>query len=187
VDGDSLRITYHDGFGPPAYAWARSGSNLVLSAPGQGSMVYTPQDALPGCADYDFEMGIPVGIWQQTAPAIFEYTLEFAANGDFGRTYAHFEQDWCFDETGTWTATADTLYLHYSDATELLAYERYGVSLRVTFSDGNWTTLYMVDDMPTCADYGMGGSPLFPDQTRKPLFNAAPLSPARSTSAFREH
>jgi hypothetical protein len=186
LDGDSLRVDYLDGDGPPAFHWSISGINLVLRAPGHMNMVFNRVASMPDCGDYGFEDGPPVGVWQQSEPEFFEYTLEFAATSDFGLTYAHFADEWCFEEAGTWTATADTLHILFETWQEDLAYVRTGNALHITFPDGFSTLLTRTEGMPTCADYGMGGSPPARDPRDQSLSRSATDPPAfRGGSAFR--
>jgi hypothetical protein len=187
MDGDTLRVDYIDGNGPPAYRVTTSGINLILSAPGHPSMVFTRVAEMPDCADYGFETGPPVGIWQQSVPDLFEYSLEFAGSGDFGRTYAHFVDEWCYESSGSWTASADSLFIQYDNGQETLAYERVGNGLEITFDDGNSSFLTLTDTMPLCADYGLGGSPPAGKNTPRALQGAEPGTAPTIRSPYRAH
>jgi len=184
-DGDSLRVEYVNGNGPPAFHVSVSGGNLVMRTPADGDMVYSPVDAMPDCEDYGFETGVPVGIWQDSQPGTLEYTLEFAAGGDFNRTYAYFVDSWCFEESGTWTATADSLHIQFPGSVESLAYARLGNALTITFSDGNAVTLLLTGTMPSCADYGLEGSPPAPGRDDPPLLKSGRERPFHGRPAFR--
>ncbi|MCB9473383.1 MAG: hypothetical protein H6678_06195 [Candidatus Delongbacteria bacterium] len=184
-DGDSLRITYTQNFGPLAWRFSSGGSSLVLSAPGVGNASYQRVQDMRYCTDFGWESGPPVGIWQSANPGVFEYTVEYSQNGDYGLTYANFQETWCYEEAGSWTASADSLFLHFPESDQSLAYVRWGNNLFVTYQDGNWSLLTRVDDRPFCSDYGLGGSPAAPDDSTHPVSGMG-FGPAfQKESAFR--
>lgn len=157
LDGDSLRIDYIDGFGPPAYAWNAAGTSLVLSAPGYGDFNYESVLSMPDCGDYGFEDSHPIGIWQ-TGGSDWEYTLAVADIGTFLET-TYFTTPSCDESAGTWTASADSIFFSHNSMTVSVAFQRMGNLLRLTYQDGYWQNLFAIDEPVTCADYGLARAP----------------------------
>lgn len=102
------------------------------------------------------------GIWRHTVvengSTVLQETVELAANGVLNVVSADFINQECFSMEGTWSASADSITTTVMGITTTDPYTLAGDAVTIVDEEGVASVYSRVSSMPTCDDYGFGGS-----------------------------
>lgn len=117
-----------------------------------------------GCeSDEDSEDSSGVaGIWRHTevvgGSTVLQETVELAAGGVLNLVSADFVEQDCFSAEGTWSMSGDTITTVVMGQSYTSVISMASGNMVVTEQDGTATAYSRINTMPTCDDYGFGGS-----------------------------
>lgn len=102
------------------------------------------------------------GIWRSTTVengnTVLQETVNLGAGGICSVVNADFVLQECFGVDGTWSATDDSVTTIIMGVTTTVAYSVSGDAVSITNEDGTISNYSRVGSMPTCDDYGFGGT-----------------------------
>jgi hypothetical protein len=114
---------------------------------------------MPTCASYGFESGL-TGVWQHTLPGVLQRSARFNTDGTIEVVEASYEEQECYEMSGTYIVTGAGLTIYIDTETVQLTWSLDGDELSLIDLDPEGEGLMIwspIEDLPTCADYGFAG------------------------------